>query len=105
MTETIDEQVKYILSLKEDWDDEGSPSYNKKTTNRALEYIPKLQEILLKEKGLKIGNPRVCPGPKTSIDLLWETNWYRMLANVKPEGKVEYYWHTLREDELKGTLN
>ncbi len=90
-----------ILNLKDNWDGEGSPSYNESTLDRAFKFLEKQIEafgnIDLKLNQHQIDKlidiPEILPGPNGSIDVLWEKVNYELLLNVPSESTkpISYY--------------
>ncbi|HIH17965.1 MAG TPA: hypothetical protein HA282_01180 [Nanoarchaeota archaeon] len=104
--QTLEEQIEFILSLKGDWDGEGSPGYKKETIDKALAYIPKVKELILKERGREVGDPQVTQGPYGSIDLDWgdKDSEFRMLVNVPEKDKFPEIYYNDAQGDIKGNL-
>jgi len=99
---TIDDQIKRILTFKENWDDEGGKVCDKELLDEAVTYIPKLQKMIEEKINLKINDPVIGLCHDGSIDLFWEgSNKFKLLANVK-NNRVDYYWCV--EQEGKGSI-
>ncbi|MCH7928245.1 MAG: hypothetical protein IID03_09750 [Candidatus Dadabacteria bacterium] len=76
------EKSKYILDLEDDWDDEGSPAYDKTTWIRAIKFIYNYTKKIYDERGKVIEPPKISQGPEGSIDILWKKESYRLLINI-----------------------
>ncbi len=84
------EQIRksaYILEYEDNWDDEGSIAYTKKTFSVAINFAIEYSKAIWEEKFVLIDAPKISPGPEGSIDLLWEKKTYRLLLNIHPYPK------------------
>ncbi len=79
--EAIDEAA-YILTLEEDWDDEGGMPVDKYTFIRAAMFLINYSVWLLENHRIFLSRPQIHPGPNASVDILWRSANYRMLINV-----------------------
>ncbi len=110
MAQTLEKQIEFILSLKDDWDGEGSPGYKRETIDRALAYIPKFQERIRKERGAEVElKYRLCQGPNGSIDVEddppgKESKDYIFLLNVPSGTEAPTYFYNDSKGKLKGSL-
>jgi hypothetical protein len=76
-----------ILSLKDDWDGEGSTGYSEKTWDRAMDFL----DIHVQEVFRKCGHvlvPKILPGPDGSIDFHWRSERFELLVNVPESDDV-----------------
>ena len=81
------EQIRksaYILEYEDNWDDEGSIAYSKKTFSAAINFAIEYSKAIWEEKFVLIHAPNILPGPEGSIDLLWDKQNYRLLLNIHP---------------------
>jgi len=101
------EKSKYILDLEDDWDDEGSPAYDKTTWIRAIKFIYNYTKKVYDEYGIKIGAPKISQGPEGSIDILWKKKSYRLLINIPQDHKkpASYYGDDYNDEHVKGAHN
>jgi hypothetical protein len=101
------EKSRWMLDLRDNWDDEGSPAYTEKTWKRAMTFLLKNAVALWQEKQLLINAPAVHNGPEGSIDIYWETPSKKLLINVPSDDSepVKFYGYDTRGNEVKGTLN
>ena len=76
------EASRYITELKEDWDEEGSPSYSKSTWTRATRFLKKHALSLWQDHRVAIEVPQILPGPDGSIDIRWRTDKRELVINV-----------------------
>ena len=84
------EQIRksaYILEYEDNWDDEGSIAYSKKTFSAAINFAIEYSKAIWEEKFVLIHAPKISPGPEGSIDLLWDKQTYRLLINIHPDPK------------------
>ena len=84
----IQEQIdasKWILELKVDWDDEGSPGYSEMTWDLAVEFLIRLATFARQVSQKEIPAPSILPGPNASIDLHWKIARFELLVNVPPD--------------------
>ena len=85
--------ISRLRSLEDNYDDEGSIAPTDETIDRAIKYVPKLRKFILKKTKIKLGPPHYYHSDEGSVDLLWENEKYRFLANVPADNKKEptYY--------------
>ncbi len=101
------ERSKYILNFEEDWDDEGAGKYKPETWERGIKYLKGHARWLKKNRGISIDTPTISHGPDGSIDILWETETYKLLLNI-PEDlnkKATFYGEDKLGLNLEGELN
>ncbi len=91
LLETI-EKSKYILDLKDDWDDEGSEGYEELSWAVSIRFILKYAKALFEDFNVKIDRPKIYQGPKGSIDIIWETAKYRLVVNVDKNGEDAMFY-------------
>lgn len=97
---------EYILTLEENWDDEGAPSYNKFVWQKAVDFLLEYSELVLKEYNKKIISPKIYHGPNGTIDILFENSNYTLLINILEDGlHAEYFGQDKRKNTAKGTIN
>ena len=101
------ENSRYILDLEDDWDEEGSPRFQKTTWKRATDFVLQVVSSFRRQPGgFWVEPPRILPGPKGSIDIHWKTSKRELLINV-PEDTGEpadYYGSGGLTDIIKGKL-
>jgi hypothetical protein len=76
------EHAKTILTLTDDWDEEGSRAYSKNTLARAVDFL-----AAHSAKGYDLRSsyppaPSIGPGPNGSIDLHWKQKTWELLVNI-----------------------
>ena len=102
------EKSKYLLDLKEDWDDEGGLPIEFVTWKRAISFLVDYALWLYNDQQyFVIEPPQINSGPGSSIDLLWRNDKYRLLVNISEDSEkpIEYYGdNNLGENSIKGKL-
>lgn len=101
------EASRKMLSLPDDWDDEGSPRIQESTWARATDYLHRHTELVYSRYGSRVPIPRILPGPEGSVDLHWKTDSRELLINV-PSNAAElaaFYGDGLGTNSIKGKLN
>ncbi len=95
-----------ILELKDDWDTEGSKGYKEETWKNAINFlIDYATQVYNRHKQL-IDIPKIYPGANGSIDILWETNEYRLLINItESDNYATYYGDTPNGQKIEGEFN
>jgi len=87
------EQSRSMLSLPDDWDEEGSPGYAEATWHRAVALLVQNATRLWRQDRVSVQAPRVRKGPEGSIDLDWRAPDRELLINVPadPAEPATYY--------------
>ncbi len=101
------ERSKYILGFENDWDEEGASKYKRETWDRGIRYLEGHARWLKENRNIVIDVPNISHGPNGSIDILWETNDYKLLLNI-PEDiskKATFYGEDNQGFILEGELN
>lgn len=101
------EDSRHILSLKHDWDSEGSPPFAEETWLRATQFVEKHAEFILLEHGIVIETPSILPGPDGSIDIHWETEDLELLVNFPADHgqPSSFYGDDRGAVVIRGTLD
>lgn len=96
-----------ILSLEDNWDDEGSPSFTETTWSRATKLIKDLANSHWRACGVWVNPPRILPALQGSIDVHWKTEKRELLMNVPAEvgASFGYYGSGSSKDTIKGKLD
>src|SRR5437016_2474479 len=74
-----------ILSLKDDWDENGSEAYEAATFEQAAEFLISNATRLWKAYSVMLEVPKILPGPDGSIDIHWEIDDRELLINIPPD--------------------
>jgi hypothetical protein len=107
------EQSKHILTLEDDWDEEGSQAYTLATWERATTFLQLGARQLWEENQVALEAPKILPGPSGSIDLHWKMARRELLINI-PEsvGKPANFYgddssshDQVPSQTVKGTLD
>ncbi len=96
------EKSKYIIDLKDEWDNEGSIGYTIQTWEKAVNYLVKLINKTHLTKGIKISTPKIAHGPNGSIDIFWENNKFNLILNIKSDSDNISYFGETNEESKKG---
>ena len=97
------DKSRYILELKDDWDDAEGVGYSEPTWNRAQSFLMRNALKLWRSHKICFDAPRILPGPEGSIDLHWKTADRELLINVpaRSQESIAYYG----DDNREGTEN
>ena len=76
------EKSEYILKLPDDWDEEGSPHYERATWERAVKFVIHNASALWRKEGVITEAPAIHNGPDGSIDIHWKIGAKELLLNV-----------------------
>ena len=102
------EKSKYMLSYKDDWDDEGAIGYAQETWANAVDFVKKLRKWFLKFTEISFPVPKMYHGPDGSIDLIWKNENIRFIINIPIEGFTGGYYgddYKSKSITIKDTLN
>jgi hypothetical protein len=101
------EDSRKILSLPEDWDDEGGARITEETWNRATEYLRRHAQALYSRQGVRIPAPRILPDPSGGIDLHWKTEKRELLVNIPAPiaEPASFYGDAFGTNSIKGILD
>jgi hypothetical protein len=107
---TISEAIelsRHILSLEDDWDEEGSPPYEERTWLRATNFVKDLATRYWEATNLWVCPPRIMPGPQGSIDIHWNASNRELLINIPTadESPAGYFGSGGAKDTVKGKLD
>ena len=95
----IDAAEERILALEEDWDGQGSPTFEKQTLDTIRNFLFELVE------GSKLSVVKqvwIVPFSGGSIDLQWETEHFDLLINFRTDGNVTYYGRDTYGHSIRG---
>lgn len=101
------EESKYMLSFKDNWDDEGSVGYKKVTWIRACKFIANYSKWIFEKTELIMDLPKISHGPEGSIDIYWKNDEYRLLINIpeSPTSPFSIYGDDYNSNKIKGTFD
>jgi len=90
---------KYILKLEDNWDDDGSPKYEKDTWIGAIKFLCNYATFINKYNGNIIPTPNIYHGPLGSIDMEWQKDNFYLLINIdKQAQEVSFYSKTAMQE-------
>jgi hypothetical protein len=100
------QESRYILNLKDDWDDEGSIGYEESTLNRATHFLTDMAKTALISFDVIIDAPKIYHGPHGSIDMLWKNENYKVLVNFPQDEQLPatFYGDTSTKESFKGSF-
>lgn len=75
-------EAKYILDLKEDWDDEGAVGYTQESWEAAANFLIGFNKWLKNIFSGGLYLPKIYHGPKGTIDIVWNENDFRLFLNI-----------------------
>ncbi len=101
------ESSRYILELKDDWDEDGSARYTEAVWDRAVQFLLKYANSILETQHVRIDAPQILPGPNGSIDLHWKNSDYELLINIPadPSKPAGFYGDDYESSSIKGTFD
>lgn len=83
IAEEIENAVTFLENL-EDWDSEEGAHYTFSTLKNAATFISDYSMWVLNEYDFVIPTPKIYPGPDGSVDILWKSEKFKLLVNIKP---------------------
>jgi hypothetical protein len=99
------DKSKSILLLKNNWDDEGSEKYEETTWVSSVKFLFDYAKTLFQNYSIEIKSPKIYPGPKSSIDIIWEVEKYRLVVNVNKNGEdAMFYADNYKNQITEGTF-
>lgn len=100
------EASKYILELEAGWDGENGEAYSVTVWERAVTFLADLYVTVLHTFNIIPDYPRIYHGPDGSIDVLWETNRCKILANFPKDERlhIDYYGEYSNQNSFKGSF-
>lgn len=98
---------RWILDLKEDWDEQGSPGYKEATWRRACDFLQRQANFARQTLGDELPVPKILPGPEGSVDLHWKMSRFELLVNVPddPAKSATFYGDDYGDLCIRGSLN
>jgi len=96
------EKSKYILELKENWNDDGGVGYDFEVWKKAILFISKLSTRIYKSYGQIIRAPKIYHGPNGSIDVFWENESFNLLINIPKNGLGTFYGDNYGNNKSEG---
>jgi hypothetical protein len=95
-----------LLTLKTDWDGEGSPGYSEDVWKRTTEFLLRHARHMLQHYDLNMPVPSILPGPDGSIDVHWKSAQAELLLNfpTDPELPAKFYGDDYKSVKIKGQI-
>lgn len=96
------------MRLPEDWDDEGSPRYERETWERALKFVLWNAVELWRKERVRVEPPAIRNGPEESIDIHWNFPGVELLVNVPSASDHPATFYGLNKSgrtEIRGNLD
>jgi hypothetical protein len=88
--ETAIEEAKYIISLPDNWDEEGAVPISQLIFDKAVEFLRYYSRYLYIGFGFELPIPEINPCKDGSIDLSWRTAHARMLINIRMQDELPH---------------
>jgi len=101
------EESKYILKLHNNFDGEDSKGYQFSTWERVIYFLVNYFNRALDYQGILIESPNIYHGPDGSIDILWQTERYKLLISIpeEQEAPASFYGDDFKMNKIKGTFD
>ena len=98
---------RWVLNLKQDWDEQGSLPYAESTWRRACDFLIRQANFARDTFHRELPAPKILPGPNASIDLHWKVSRFELLVNVPsdPTKTATFYGDDYGDLRIKGDLN
>lgn len=77
-------ESKYILELKDDWDENGSIGYTSKNWTSAIQFTIDFYSWVSNFYSGKLLIPKIYHGPDGSFDIICRENDFRIFLNIDP---------------------
>lgn len=75
-----------LLSLPEDWDDEGAARVTELTLQKASGVLRRAAAVVFRRFGYILPAPSIAPCSDGSVDIFWRTEGFTLLINVSANG-------------------
>lgn len=101
------EKSKFILTLPDNWDDEGAVGYQQETWHRATSFLWVCEHMYCNITTFHIPVPRITPGPDGTIDIYWKNKNRELLLNipVSPDEHASFYGDNTLGQQIKGKFD
>ena len=106
MTITLERQIEQMLALHKGWDDREALPIKRETIDKALKYMPLMEEYVHNMLNIKLGQPSLTAGTDGSVDLHWNSDEYELIMNVPERALPATYYgdDKHRSKVLKGNF-
>lgn len=110
LTARVEEAIetsRYILTLGDNWDEEGSLGYAESTWKHATQFVRHAATLFINEHRRHIEPPKITPGPDGSIDVRWKGAKRTLLINFPANDAepADFFGSDKGRDTIKGTLD
>jgi hypothetical protein len=100
------EASKYILTLSENWDDEGALPISPLIYDAATRFLQNYTSFILKKYKIAIEMPSINPVKNGSIDLEWHTPTVQLLINIRDIQNAYFYGDNYNNiNPIKGSIS
>ena len=99
------ERSKYILDLKDNWNDDDAVGYTFDAWKKAVQFIIKLSAKIYNTCNQVISTPKIYHGPNGSIDIYWENEAFNLLINIPPNGPGTFYGDNYKNNKVEGAFD
>jgi hypothetical protein len=99
----IRKRMNKILELRDNWDGEGSKTYNVETLKKAKSFLISLIQDFWMLYNLELDLPMIFPGIDGDIDIEWKNKKFQLLISIpeKDENLTGLYGSDYAEDEIE----
>jgi len=103
----INSSKNHILSLKDNWDGEGSKGFKEETLNMAIIFLKGLVEQFFNNSGFVLQTPNILPVGDLSIDIHWRTEEMELTINFSEEciDRPSFYGVDKDGNEIQGIMS
>ncbi len=97
---------KSILRLEENWDEEGSKGFKDETWISVVKFLVTYFNAAYDIFGEIVKTPSIFPSENGSIDVLWNSESYRLLVNIQEDSNViTFYGDDRKNTSIKGSCD
>ena len=99
----IKKKMNKILELRDNWDGEGSKTYNVETLEKAKSFLISLIQDFWMLYNIELDLPMIFPGIDGDIDIEWKNKKFQLLISIpeKDENLMGLYGSDYAEDEIE----
>ena len=103
-SDSIDEQLRRILSLRPDWDDAGAASADQETVENVYGYVATMRHVARRCLGVELGDPVLALCANGSIDAHWKQDAGEILLNIPNGGPLAEFYADAKGAEARGVI-
>ncbi len=99
------EASRSLISVPQDWDDEGAPPCDESAWERGVAFLRSHAQAATRF-GESLPVPRILPGPDGSLDLHWRLGNFEILLNfpTDPRQPASFYGDDRGKSSIRGTI-